>query len=282
MMQESEHKKLDRNNLKLKGHIMNLIETYDDFLTYDDIAIIREKIFNLREYWRDFTQYFSLDMMQDKTNMIHRLVMHGMEKEKVMNKVIDNLSRANVLSDVIYMNAINDTPFNYEAREIMIQEFGFLYDKLKIKLSQIFDIPIEKISFYDDLTVPGFHVFEGPLDFWLEGDIRWHQDGTILQYKHGTDLNKVHSLTTPIQLPKNGSWVEFQDPEKISNNETLNHQEIDFNEHTVKHNYEMTKLHHWKGNLWHALGSDELEEGDYRITFQVHAHVDDDEIKIYF
>lgn len=261
---------------------MNLIETYDDFLTYDEIAIIREKIFNLKEYWRDFNHYFSVQQMKDRTNMIHRLVMQGMEKEQLLDKVLDNLSRANVLSDVIYMNAINDTPFNYEAREIMLQEFGFLYDKIKIKLSEIFNMPIEKISFYDDLTVPGFHVFVGPIDFWLHGDIRWHVDATLLQYKFGTSLDNIHSFTTPIQLPKTGSWVEFQNPDEIENAETLLHQEVKFGENTIKHYYEMTKLHHWRGNHWHALGSEQLEEGDYRITMQCHAHVTDEEIKIYF
>lgn len=261
---------------------MNLVEVYDDFLTYNEIELIREKIFSLRQYWKDFTHYFDLEQMHDHNNMIHRLVMQGMEKEKVIEAVIANLKRAHVLSDVIYMNALNNTAIDFEAREVMIKEFDFLYIKLRKKISEIFNAPFEKVEFYDDLTVPGFHVFEGPLDFWLEGDIRWHQDSTLLQYKHGVDLNKIHSLTTPIELPKNGSWVEFQNPDNIVDPSNLVYSEVNFNDDTIKHYYEMTKLHHWKGIHWHALGSDELEEGEYRITLQVHAHVEDDEIKIYF
>jgi|GEM_PF-5170089 len=141
------------------------------------------------------------------------------------------------VSDDVYKSTVP----KYKA--FLDENFSIYYKKIQETISDYFG----KTAVYDEhRNKPGFHVIgPGILDY---KNYNYHKDG----FKNLRGYT-IYSLIIPIQLPNTGAGLNY-----IIDGVT---QEL---------TYDVGSLYMWEGNLLHSIKPFYLDEGEYRITMQMH------------
>ena len=216
---------------------------------FDPIARqkIAEKIYFHQKHWKPLTEYFGSSLFAQP----------GMEHMYLFG---DGLY---VLQDR------ND--INQEVQEILDTEFSeLIYTPVLETIKEMFGIGVNEVSYYEDLPLPGFHIYRGSLrgnDIGLTTTRPYHTDDNLRFYKPEADRNNIYSFAIPIILPECGACLDWlgDAPDYFS------------------HNYELGVMSMWHGMVKHRLGAKPPAEGD-RITLQGHVYVNanDGILKVYF
>ena len=217
----------------------------DSAEVFDPIARqkIAEKIYFHEKHWKPLTEYFGSTLFAQP----------GMEHMYLFG---DGLY---VLQD---RNEINQ-----EVQEILDTEFSeLIYTPVLETIKEMFGIGVNEVSYYEDLPLPGFHIYRGN-DIGLTTTRPYHTDDNLRFYKPEADRNNIYSFAIPIILPECGACLDWlgDAPDYFS------------------HNYELGVMSMWHGMVKHRLGAKPPAEGD-RITLQGHVYVNanDGILKVYF
>ena len=208
---------------------------------------IAEKIYFHQKHWKTLGEYFGSTLFTQP----------GMEHMYLFG---DGLY---VLQDR------ND--INQEVQEILDTEFSeLIYTPVLETIKEMFGIGVNEVSYYEDLPLPGFHIYRGSLrgnDIGLTTTRPYHTDDNLRFYKPEADRNNIYSFAIPIILPECGACLDWlgDAPDYFS------------------HNYELGVMSMWHGMVKHRLGAKPPAEGD-RITLQGHVYVNanDGILKVYF
>ena len=204
---------------------------------------IAEKIYFHQKHWKTLGEYFGSTLFTQP----------GMEHMYLFG---DGLY---VLQDR------ND--INQEVQEILDTEFSeLIYTPVLETIKEMFGIGVNEVSYYEDLPLPGFHIYRGN-DIGLTTTRPYHTDDNLRFYKPEADRNNIYSFAIPIILPECGACLDWlgDAPDYFS------------------HNYELGVMSMWHGMVKHRLGAKPPAEGD-RITLQGHVYVNanDGILKVYF
>ena len=204
---------------------------------------IAEKIYFHQKHWKTLGEYFGSTLFTQP----------GMEHMYLFG---DGLY---VLQD---KNEINQ-----EVQEILDTEFSeLIYTPVLETIKEMFGIGVNEVSYYEDLPLPGFHIYRGN-DIGLTTTRPYHTDDNLRFYKPEADRNNIYSFAIPIILPECGACLDWlgDAPDYFS------------------HNYELGVMSMWHGMVKHRLGAKPPAEGD-RITLQGHVYVNanDGILKVYF
>tara|TARA_B100000927_G_scaffold38246_1_gene27409 strand:- start:149 stop:823 length:675 start_codon:yes stop_codon:yes gene_type:complete len=217
----------------------------DSAEVFDPIARqkIAEKIYFHQKHWKTLGEYFGSTLFTQP----------GMEHMYLFG---DGLY---VLQD---KNEINQ-----EVQEILDTEFSeLIYTPVLETIKEMFGIGVNEVSYYEDLPLPGFHIYRGN-DIGLTTTRPYHTDDNLRFYKPEADRNNIYSFAIPIILPECGACLDWlgDAPDYFS------------------HNYELGVMSMWHGMVKHRLGAKPPAEGD-RITLQGHVYVNanDGILKVYF
>ena len=217
----------------------------DSAEVFDPIARqkIAEKIYFHQKHWKTLGEYFGSTLFTQP----------GMEHMYLFG---DGLY---VLQDR------ND--INQEVQEILDTEFSeLIYTPVLETIKEMFGIGVNEVSYYEDLPLPGFHIYRGN-DIGLTTTRPYHTDDNLRFYKPEADRNNIYSFAIPIILPECGACLDWlgDAPDYFS------------------HNYELGVMSMWHGMVKHRLGAKPPAEGD-RITLQGHVYVNanDGILKVYF
>ncbi len=217
----------------------------DSAEVFDPIARqkIAEKIYFHEKHWKPLTEYFGSTLFAQP----------GME-------------HMYLLGDGLYV--LQDrNEINQEVQEILDTEFSeLIYTPVLETIKEMFGIGVNEVSYYEDLPLPGFHIYRGN-DIGLTTTRPYHTDDNLRFYKPEADRNNIYSFAIPIILPECGACLDWlgDAPDYFS------------------HNYELGVMSMWHGMVKHRLGAKPPAEGD-RITLQGHVYVNanDGILKVYF
>ena len=138
---------------------------------------------------------------------------------------------------------------SYWQNDMLLGEFGELYEKVIDVLQQELEEPVELAH---DLALPGFHIFPSDPKFLTIGG-KWHKDipHTTLELEE----EDPYAFTVAIKLPKSGGGMDWIDDEAVI--EHIPYQEKELVLHS--------------GKEYHRIASmkDYVPE-EYRITLQGH------------
>lgn len=170
-----------------------------------------------------------------------------------------------LLGDSIYPIQ-NIEEIDQNLQEILKTEFNeLIYNRLFVNLKKHFGSDIQSISFYDDLPIPGFHIFSGAQDG--KDPFPFHTDVSLALWKDKVFQNRIYSFLSPIILPDDSGYLEWKQPSGKQS----------------KMQYHYGSMHLWAGLIPHRIGSHALKQGEMRITLQGHLYIDPDKnIKLYF
>lgn len=216
-----------------------------NFFTKEQRLEILDKVIKLNSKWRKLHEYPVYDNPEDEPDPCSK------------NQYL--------LGDSIYPIE-NVEEIDQEVQTLLKSEFNdLIYKRLLNEIPKHFGPDIQSCSFYDDLPVPGFHIFSGIQD---ESDpFPYHTDVSLALWKKDVYQNRIYSFLSPIIMPPNGAHLQWK---QISGKES-------------KMNYRYGSLHFWNGLVPHRIGSHALKQGEMRITLQGHLYIDPDKnIKIYF
>jgi hypothetical protein len=216
-------------------------ETYGDFLTKDERLEIQRAVNDMRNEW------------------VPEVPLNE-NREKVLA-----LSKAGIgfytLGDAVYVMAKNKQGpevVSRVLREAMLDNFGWLYDKLLNKIDAITGVP----SNLHPLTIPGFHISTVPFDFVMP---YYHVDSSMKWYDERARLERIYSIVSVIDMSPSCGFLEYLDETE------------DGIVWTKRLNYEYGVLHTWSGTVPHRIGNFKVEDGHQRLTFQAHAFYDEEE-----
>ncbi len=165
------------------------------------------------------------------------------------------------LGDAVYVLAKNKQgpeAVSPALREAMLDNFGWLYDKLLNKIDAITGVP----SNLHPLTVPGFQISTVPFDFVMP---YYHVDNSMLWYDERAKFENIYSLVKVVDMSLSCGYLEYLDE---------NDQGIVW---PTRLNYEYGVLHTWSGTVPHRIGNFKVEDGHQRLTFQAHMFYDPEE-----
>jgi hypothetical protein len=222
-------------------HSSKRFETYGDFITDDERLELSRAVNEMRNDWVPN-------------------IPPGEDEER-----IQKLAQAGfgfyTLGDAVYVMAKNkQSPdvVSPELRQAMLDNFGWLYDRLLNKIDEITGIP----SNLHPLTVPGFQISTVPFDFVMP---YYHVDNSILWYDERAKFENIYSLVTVVDMSPSCGYLEYLDE---------NEQGIVW---TKRLNYQYNVLHTWSGTVPHRIGNFKVAEGHQRLTFQAHMFYDPEE-----
>lgn len=216
-----------------------------NFFTRKQREEILEKVIKLNPYWRklhDYPVYNDPDEDPDPCSKNQYL-----------------------LGDSIYpITSVEE--INQDTQKILKAEFGdLIYNRLLKEIPKHLGADIQSASFYDDLPVPGFHIFSGEQED--SNPFPYHTDVSLALWKNDIYQNRIFSFLSPIIMPPAGAHLQWKQP---SGKES-------------KMTYHYGSLHLWAGLIPHRIGSHALKKGEMRITLQGHIYIDPDKnIKLYF
>lgn len=226
----------------------SFIHDVEDFLSEDEIYLIKQKVYEMKSQWKPILEYSKYEHHKNFLN----------DKEKMQH----------VLGDAIYLLHTKGESGKRDEIDWVIQKdlksnFNWLYQKLFKTIKKTFNV--STVEFDYTLPAPGFHIFG---EYEVENaQYSLHQDSGILDYYPDVDENNIRSFVSIIESP-----------------ETPAHLEIVVDSNHEKINYEYGTLHFWHGMIPHRIGQFSLKKGEYRITFQGHFYVEPDTniVKVYF
>jgi len=215
-----------------------LFSEIENFITEKERQEVATKVMSLKDDWKWIGDYPKYKVL---------------EEDLCVNQYL--------LGDAIYCLYDKDyESINVELREKLKKEFKGLYLNLITKLPKHFGVDIKGCKFYDDLPVPGFHVFHGSGED--EEPFEWHQDTSLANWVDNIYQDMIYSFVSPILLPKTGGTLEWIG--------SLNKENI--------MPYEYGKLHIWHGLLKHRIGRHTIADDESRITFQGHVYIDNNKL----
>ena len=204
---------------------------------------IAEKIYFHQKHWKPLTEYFGSTLFAQP----------GME-------------HMYLLGDGLYV--LQDrNEINQEVQEILDTEFSeLIYTPVLETIKEMFGIGVNEVSYYEDLPLPGFHIYRGN-DIGLTTTRPYHTDNNLRFYKPEADRNNIYSFAIPIILPECGACLDWLG---------------DSSEYFI-HNYELGVMSMWHGMVKHRIGAKPPTDED-RITLQGHVYVNEKDgiLKVYF
>lgn len=216
-------------------------ETYEDFITSEERTELKRAVNDMRNDWVPNIP------PNENENSIRQLAQMGFGFF--------------TLGDAVYVMAKNNDPIDVislDLRQGMMDNFGWLYDKLLAKIEDITGVPAK----LHDLTVPGFQISTVPFDFVMP---YYHVDNSMLWYDPRAKFENIYSLVTVVDMSPSCGYLEY----------------LDENEQGVvwpkTMPYEYGKLHTWSGTVPHRIGNFKVEDGHQRITLQAHMFYDTEE-----
>jgi hypothetical protein len=212
-----------------------MVQDYPNFLSLEEIKIIKNSIYELKEYWKHISQYENS----------HAQIYKGTPAEEA---IMEQCKAEYTLGDAIYKLEGKKENIDIGVQLLLVEKFYWLYKKLINKIELITSIPTE---LEDELTVPGFHVFTGSSQPLKTYD--YHLDLNILDFYPKLDVDQIYSFVSLIESNGTTPYLDYK---------------------TGTKNYEFGTLHIWKGNIPHRIGQLELKQNDSRITFQGHYYYD--------
>jgi hypothetical protein len=155
--------------------------------------------------------------------------------------------------DVLFRVYARET---YPARTFVTQSL-YTYNKTLPSSSwyQIVDVDTNEIIVpFNDFTLPGFHIFRGPRKSAFSENT-FHIDGSIYRF-YPKDINykeTTYSFSSLIHsTPK--AHLEYEDDKQVNSS----------------FEYKEGSLNIWSSYVPHKIGTCDIEENQYRITYQGH------------
>lgn len=197
-----------------------------DFLTKRERLDIKDRIFSLKDYWITMNGEYGL--------------------------VNDHSKKSFTLGQAAYV--IQSHKHLFERREesiTMLRDyFGDVYDKTLFYLKK--ELGVEVLPF-DELTLPGFHIFRGPRKSAFS-NLELHQDRDIYNlYPQSPDFEKTTYAFCSLIYSTTRAYLEYkrQDENRVRN-----------------FDYKEGDLNIWNSYVLHKIGTCDIEEDQYRITYQ--------------
>ena len=194
-----------------------------DFLSTEEIKNIKTSVLELSKNWRKISD-------ETKSN---RSVGPGAY----------TLGRAAYCIRNKYEKYNKDNP-------ILISNFSTLYDKTTHLLKNYLNID-QEIYLLNDFTVPGFHIFSGPIPAEKFLNLHFHVDSSIAEFYENVDIKSVCSFSSIIE--GKSQYLEYRQNGRVQ-----------------KFDYYRGNLNLWSANVEHRIGCRGLSAGEYRITYQGH------------
>lgn len=212
-----------------------MVQNYPDFLSSTEINLIKEEVYNLKQYWKHSSQYRNSNLLPYKDTPLIEVLK-------------DQYKAEYLLGDALYRLEGHKEDITLETQFVLLETFHWLYTKITNKITEITSITSE---LEPDLTIPGFHVYANNIQPFNE--FNYHVDTSILDYYPTIDTNKIYSFVSLIECNGITPYLDYK---------------------TGTKEYKLGSLHIWNGNLNHRIGGFELKKGDSRITFQGHYYYD--------
>jgi len=149
-------------------------------------------------------------------------------------------------------------------RDIMYDNFFWIYGKIKISLEEYFK---KNGEFKNTTHYPGFHIFYLQ-DLRSNGDYtntNFHLDGFPFLEKL-LPSSTIYSINIPLCLPKTGGHLLYKVEEGTIN----------------KFVYSTGSLNIWEGDLMHGIEPFHLDTNQYRISLQCHVSLLQDNFYIFW
>lgn len=210
----------------------------------ENVSLYYEKVLSLRKYFKHMFQYFDEKFLSDNSS------------DKVFLDKIKTLKSQKVwclghpLHIYVHEDDYKNVYYSENAmiKEVLLKEFCSLYEEICKILENEY-----KIKFYltDEIAIPGFHIFECD-----NGDVKFpddfHIDLMVESVINNIDLNKILSITIPLQLPNEaeGSLSYI----------------IKGEENVIK--YQVGNVYVWNSNMYHRVNSFSCSSLSCRCTFQ--------------
>jgi hypothetical protein len=158
-----------------------------------------------------------------------------------------------MLGQAVYVLEANKNLLKKSADNIsMLRDFfGDVHDKTIYFLKKKLETDIVP---FNDFTLPGFHIFRGPRKSAFSENT-FHIDGSIYRF-YPKDINykeTTYSFSSLIHsTPK--AHLEYKDDKQINSS----------------FEYKEGNLNVWSSFVPHKIGTCDIEENQYRITYQGH------------
>lgn len=215
-----------------------------DFLNHYEIIDIKNKVIELKSYWSYVNNNTTKDL-----NLTTRMLSNGMYSRE----------------HFAYMVGVK------KLKPIMQKYFGSYYDKIKVKIEQVYNKPV---FYLDKANYPGFHIYalDENQTSSAYNSYNFHKDNFVY-LKQLTKLGKIVSVIVPISLPKIGGALLYTINEPIHSDLCTDYITFDYKE---------GMLAQWGGEVTHSIEPFVLNQNEYRITLQMHLNVNDDKIDIFW
>ncbi len=240
-----------------------MVQTHLNFLSQSEIDLVKDEVYNLKQYWKHSSQYRNSGLLPYKDTPIIEVLK-------------DQYKAEYLLGDPLYRLEGHKEDINLDTQFTLLEKFYWLYTKTIDKITEITSIESE---LEPNLTIPGFHVYASQIQPFNE--FKYHTDVSIVDYYPNLDVNKIYSFVALIESKGTTPYLEYETgPIKTSSFST--HGSGQSNSITISTNsgvpatekYQLGALHRWEAKLSHRIGGFELKEGDSRITFQGHYYYD--------
>ena len=214
-----------------------MVQNYPNFLSSTEINLIKEEVYNLKQYWKHSSQYRNSNLLPYKDTPLIEVLK-------------DQYKAEYLLGDALYRLEGHKEDITLETQFVLLEKFHWLYLKITNKITEITSI-ISELE--PDLTVPGFHIFSSYLQ--PLNTFKYHVDTSILDFYPHVDITKIKSFVLLIEANGTTPYLDYK---------------------TGIKEYEFGTLHLWDGNIDHRMGEFEIKKGDSRITLQGHYYYDPD------
>lgn len=221
-----------------------------NFFNQEELDDIKTKVFMLKDHWKGINDSLETDKL-----LISRVLPSGAYTKYFSKQEIE----AN--------------------NEMMFKHFSYYYDKIKNKLSSFFNIPI---NYSHSLQYPGFHIFlnNNGTNEVTRPLSNFHLD-VFPKLRFRLAPGEIQSVTIPITLPSNGSYLLFNNSGDRSIH-NLNRSVSRLKSDKV-FEYTTGMMAIWPGNLPHSIGPFTLENSsESRITMQMHINIESDKGTIFW
>lgn len=164
---------------------------------------------------------------------------------------------------------------------ILKKHFGWMYERLLASFSTAFNC---KVKFREDLALPGFNIYCGPVDFSTIAynihvdlqylDLNWDPQGSA-------DLDTTMSFTVSIASPAKGTGLNIWNATQMSSDAIEQSGALDPNK-AIYQPYRLGFATIHDGKHYHQMSiADEWKSTDERITLQGHGLMQNGSLVIY-
>jgi|LauGreDrversion4_2_1035121.scaffolds.fasta_scaffold04138_6 hypothetical protein len=203
---------------------------------------------------------------QSERNDIRTKVLALKDRWKVVipsNPTNNEYILGSMLPAGMYSKSFNKTEIP-ESNSIMLQHFSGVYEKLKSKLAEYYQRPV---NYHPSLQLPGFHIFSNTKDTTTSYNrVNFHKDA-FAELSDYIPVGRIASIIVPIELPAAGGSLVFNETRSIGDRRVVSME----TDKTFLYLPGMMAI--WSGRLMHSIGPFSLEAGEYRITLQMHVNL---------